>query len=103
MESLTPGPELENSQGQSLPRRRALAPTDVRYASSSDNDQIADVPKIDAMYAFTTSLADPKVKARFANVGSVPKAMTPAEFGRFVAEDTAKWGKAIRAANIKLG
>jgi tripartite-type tricarboxylate transporter receptor subunit TctC len=43
--------------------------------------------------AFTASLADPNVKAQFANVGSVPKAMTPAEFGKFVAEDTAKWGK----------
>jgi tripartite-type tricarboxylate transporter receptor subunit TctC len=53
--------------------------------------------------AFTTSLADPLVKAQFANVGSVPKAMTPAEFGKFVAEDTAKWGKVIQAANIKLG
>jgi tripartite-type tricarboxylate transporter receptor subunit TctC len=48
-------------------------------------------------------LADPNVKAQFANVGSVPKAMTPAEFGKFVAEDTAKWGKVIQAANIKLG
>ncbi len=53
--------------------------------------------------AITASIADPKVKAQFANVGSVPKAMTPAEFGRFVAEDTAKWAKVIQAANIKLG
>lgn len=53
--------------------------------------------------AFNASLADPKVTAQFANVGSVPKAMTPAEFGRFVAEDTTKWGKVIKAANIKLG
>jgi tripartite-type tricarboxylate transporter receptor subunit TctC len=53
--------------------------------------------------AITTSLADPQVKAQFANVGSVPKAMTPVEFGKFVAEDTAKWGKVIQAANIKLG
>jgi tripartite-type tricarboxylate transporter receptor subunit TctC len=29
--------------------------------------------------------------------------MTPAEFGKFVAEDTAKWRKVIQAANIKLG
>jgi tripartite-type tricarboxylate transporter receptor subunit TctC len=29
--------------------------------------------------------------------------MTAAEFGKFVAEDTAKWGKVIQAANIKLG
>jgi tripartite-type tricarboxylate transporter receptor subunit TctC len=53
--------------------------------------------------AFTTSLADLQVKVQFASVGSVPKAMTAAEFGKFVAEDTAKWGKVIQAANIKLG
>jgi tripartite-type tricarboxylate transporter receptor subunit TctC len=50
----------------------------------------------------TASLADPKVKAQFANVGSIPKSMTPAEFGKFVAEDTAKWEKIIQPANVKL-
>ena len=34
-------------------------------------------------------------------IGSVPKSMTPADFGKFIAEDTEKWGKVIRAANIK--
>jgi tripartite-type tricarboxylate transporter receptor subunit TctC len=53
--------------------------------------------------AIGASLADAKVKAQFANVGSVPKSMTPAEFGKFVADDTAKWGKIIQAANIKVG
>lgn len=53
--------------------------------------------------AITASLADPKVKAQFANVGSTPKSMKPAEFGEFVAEDTVKWGKVIQAANIKVG
>jgi hypothetical protein len=37
----------------------------------------------------------------FAEVGSVPKSMTPADFGKFIAEDTEKWGKVIRADNIK--
>jgi len=41
--------------------------------------------------AFTTSLVDLQVT------------MTAAEFGKFVAEDTAKWGKVIQVANIKLG
>jgi tripartite-type tricarboxylate transporter receptor subunit TctC len=53
--------------------------------------------------AITASLADPQVMAKFANVGSVPRAMTPAEFGAFVVEDTKKWGKIIRAANITVG
>ena len=50
----------------------------------------------------TASLADPKVMERFASVGSVPKAMTPAEFGKFVVADTEKWAKVIRAANIEV-
>jgi tripartite-type tricarboxylate transporter receptor subunit TctC len=49
----------------------------------------------------TASVNDSKLMAQFANVGSVPKSMTPADFGRFIAEDTEKWGKVIRAANIK--
>jgi len=53
--------------------------------------------------AITASLADPKLKAQFADVGSVPTPMTPAEFEKFVAADTAKWGKVIQAANIKVG
>jgi tripartite-type tricarboxylate transporter receptor subunit TctC len=46
-------------------------------------------------------LGDPKMMARFAEVGSVPKSMTIADFGKFIVEDTEKWGKVIRAANIK--
>ena len=53
--------------------------------------------------AIAASLAEPQVMAKFANVGSVPNAMTPAEFGRFVVEDTEKWRKIIRAANITVG
>jgi tripartite-type tricarboxylate transporter receptor subunit TctC len=49
----------------------------------------------------TASVNDPKIMAQFANVGSVPKSMTPADFGRFIAEDTEKWAKVIRSANIK--
>ena len=52
--------------------------------------------------AITASLADAWVQAQFANVGSFPKSMTTVEFGKFVAEDTAKWGKVIRAANITV-
>ena len=47
------------------------------------------------------TLADSKIMARFAEVGSVPKSMTPADFGKFIAEDTEKWGKVIRAADVK--
>jgi tripartite-type tricarboxylate transporter receptor subunit TctC len=46
------------------------------------------------------ALADEKIKARLADLGSVPMPMSPADFGKFIAEDTEKWGKVIRAANI---
>jgi tripartite-type tricarboxylate transporter receptor subunit TctC len=46
-------------------------------------------------------LADPKVKARLADLGVTGRASTPAEFGKLIAEETEKWGKVIRAANIK--
>ena len=48
------------------------------------------------------ALTDPKLKARFAELGAEPMMMTPAEFEKFVAAETEKWAKVIRAANIKL-
>jgi tripartite-type tricarboxylate transporter receptor subunit TctC len=46
-------------------------------------------------------LADPRMKARLADLGSIPTPMTPAEFGKLVADETEKWGKVVRAGNIK--
>ena len=47
-------------------------------------------------------LADPKMKARLADLGAVPMPMTPAEFGKYIADDTEKWAKVIKFAGIKL-
>ena len=47
------------------------------------------------------ALADHKVKARLADLGGTPMPMTPADFGGLIANETEKWGKVIRAANIK--
>jgi tripartite-type tricarboxylate transporter receptor subunit TctC len=47
-------------------------------------------------------LADAKIKARLADVAGVPMPMTPAEFGKFIADETEKWGKVIRATHIKV-
>src|SRR5437667_10571444 len=46
-------------------------------------------------------LADPKIKARLADLGRAVLAVSPADFGRLIAEETEKWGKVIRSANIK--
>jgi tripartite-type tricarboxylate transporter receptor subunit TctC len=46
-------------------------------------------------------VADAKLSARLADVGVEPTQMTPGEFGKLIVDDTAKWGKVIRAAGIK--
>jgi tripartite-type tricarboxylate transporter receptor subunit TctC len=46
-------------------------------------------------------LAEPKIKARLADFGATVLAGSPADFGKFIADETEKWGKVIRAANIK--
>ena len=46
-------------------------------------------------------LADPKMKARLADFGGMPCQCSPADFGKLIADETEKWGKVIRAANIK--
>ena len=46
-------------------------------------------------------LADPKIKSRIADLGGDVLALSPHEFGRLIADETEKWGKVIRAANIK--
>ena len=45
-------------------------------------------------------LADPKIKERLAELGSVPTPMSSADFTNLIAAETEKWGKVIRAANI---
>jgi len=47
------------------------------------------------------ALADPKMKPRLADFGGTLLPGSPADFGKLVADDTEKWGKVIRAANIK--
>jgi tripartite-type tricarboxylate transporter receptor subunit TctC len=46
-------------------------------------------------------LADPKIKARVADMGGTVLAGSPADFGKLIADETEKWGKVIRTANIR--
>jgi tripartite-type tricarboxylate transporter receptor subunit TctC len=46
-------------------------------------------------------LADPKIKARFADLGGMALSGSPADFSKLIADETEKWGKVIQAANIK--
>ena len=47
------------------------------------------------------ALADPRFKARLADLGLEPFAVSPSEFGKFIIEYSEKWRKMIRAAGIK--
>ena len=46
-------------------------------------------------------IGDPAMKARFADLGAEPMPMTPAEFRKFIAAETEKWGKIVKFAGIK--
>jgi len=47
------------------------------------------------------ALADPKMKARLAELGATALPGSPTEFGKLIADETEKWGKVVRTANIK--
>jgi tripartite-type tricarboxylate transporter receptor subunit TctC len=46
-------------------------------------------------------LADPKIKARLADLGGTPLVGSPADFGKLIADETEKWAKVVKFANIK--
>jgi len=46
-------------------------------------------------------IVEPKIKARLADLGGTILSGSPAEFGKFIADETDKWAKVIKAANIK--
>src|SRR6478735_831730 len=52
--------------------------------------------------AVGVALKDPKLVARLADVGGIPKPMTPAEFGKLVADETEKWRKVVEFAGVSV-
>jgi tripartite-type tricarboxylate transporter receptor subunit TctC len=74
---------------------------DAWYGLGAPKGTPADV--IDKLYKeISAGLADPKLKARFADLGDAPMPMTPAEFGKLIADETEKWGNVVKFAGIKL-
>src|SRR5258708_2684702 len=51
--------------------------------------------------AINAGLGDPKIKARLADLGGTPLVGSPAEFGKFIADETEKWGKVVKFVGIK--
>jgi tripartite-type tricarboxylate transporter receptor subunit TctC len=78
-----PGYELSNWFGFGMPRN---TPADVVMTFNK---------------AVNQAIADPKLKARLAELGGILMPGSPADFGKLIAEETEKWGKVIRSANIK--
>ena len=46
-------------------------------------------------------LADPAIKTRIADLGGTVLAVSPAEFGKLISDETEKWAKVVKFANIK--
>ena len=78
-----PGYEASGWQGIGAPRN---TPTEV-------------IDKLNR--EINTALADPKIKAQLADLGSDVLALSPADFGKFIADETEKWAKVIKSAGIK--
>src|SRR5262249_57553774 len=78
-----PGYEASNSYGVGIPKN---TPADI-------------VDKLNK--EINAGLADPKIKARLAVLGVTPLVVSPADFGRLIAEETEKWAKVIKSVGIK--
>jgi tripartite-type tricarboxylate transporter receptor subunit TctC len=52
--------------------------------------------------AVNATLADPVFVGKLAGLGVDPFPSTPSDFGKFIADYTAQWGKIIRAAGLKV-
>src|SRR5262245_16734049 len=49
----------------------------------------------------SVGLADPKIKARLADLGGTPLVGSPADFGKLIAEETEKWAKVVKFSGVK--
>jgi tripartite-type tricarboxylate transporter receptor subunit TctC len=63
------------------------------------NTSTAIIDKLNS--AVNAALADPANQAKLADLGSVPMSMTPAEFHKFIVDETARWAKVLKLAHVK--
>jgi tripartite-type tricarboxylate transporter receptor subunit TctC len=73
----------------------------IWYGISAPRGTPADIVAI-LNKSVAAGLADPKVKAKLAELGGIPMPMSPAEFGKLVADETEKWAKVVKFANISV-
>jgi tripartite-type tricarboxylate transporter receptor subunit TctC len=82
--------------GESVPGYEASLRNGLGVPKGTPADIIA---KLNA--EVNVGLNDANIKAKFADLGSETLPLTPAEWGQIIVEETEKWGKVIRGANIK--
>jgi tripartite-type tricarboxylate transporter receptor subunit TctC len=73
--------------------------TNFRGVGAPGNTPVEIIDKLNR--EINGALSDPKMKARLGNLGGAVLAGSPADFGKLIADETEKWGKVIRTANIK--
>jgi tripartite-type tricarboxylate transporter receptor subunit TctC len=83
--------------GESVPGFEASTWQGIGAPKGTPADIVARLNK-----EINAALADGKIKARLADLGSMPNPMSPEAFETFIVDETAKWGKVIREAKISL-
>ena len=83
--------------GESVPGFEASTWQGIGAPKGTPADIVARLNK-----EINAGLADPKIKERLAQLGSMPNPMSPAALEKFIVDETAKWAKVIRAAKIPL-
>ena len=83
--------------GEFVPGYEASAVTGIGAPASTPVEIIDRLNR-----AINAAFVDPAMKARLGDTGGMVLAGTAAEFGRLMAQETAKWGKVIKAAGARL-
>ncbi len=93
-------------RSQALPQLPALSELLPGYEASAyfgigapRNTSAAIIGKLSE--AINANLADPRMRERLAELGGAPLVLSPTAFGKLIGDEIEKWGKVIRAANIK--
>jgi tripartite-type tricarboxylate transporter receptor subunit TctC len=67
--------------------------------AASKNTPVEIIDKLNR--EINAALTDPRMRAKFAEIGGEPLAGSPSEFGRLIAEETDKWGKVVKFTGLK--
>src|SRR5262249_1633189 len=82
--------------GESVPGYEAIAWQGIGAPKNTPTEIVDKLNR-----EINAAIADPKIKARFAGLGNMVLAGSPADFEKLIDEETKKWAKVIHAANIK--